>query len=342
MSNAIAFPASDMLERILRAPVYDVAKETPLQAAPGLSQRSDNHILLKREDLQPTFSFKVRGAYACMAALPPAVRARGVVAASAGNHAQGVAMAARHLGTQATLVMPQGTPDLKIRAVRDRGGHVVVVGTTFDEAAAHAHGLAEQRGLAFVHPFDDPDVIAGQGTVGVEILRQHPGPLHAIFVAIGGGGLAAGIAAYVKRVRPEVRVIGVEPVNADAMRRSLHAGKRVMLKQVGRFADGVAVKQVGQRTFELCQEFLDDVVLIDDDQICVAMKEVFDDTRVVLEPAGALAVAGARRYAADHHLVDETLVAVASGANLDFTQLQWVAQRVAASPPPGTTARLTG
>ena len=316
----------DYLERALRAPVYDVAQQTPLQPAAGLSEHSRTPVLLKREDLQPTFSFKLRGAYAKLSALCPDARARGVIAASAGNHAQGVALAARRMGTCARLVMPVTTPELKVRAVGALGGEIVLHGTTFDEAAQHAQDLARQHDLVFVHPFDDPDVIAGQGTIGMEIVRQHPGPLHAIFVAIGGGGLISGIAATVKRVRPDVRIIGVEPVDADAMHRSLLAGTRVRLPSVGRFADGVAVSQVGELTFRLCQEFVDDIVLVNTDEICRAIREVFEDTRSILEPAGAVAIAGARAYASARKL-DSPVIAVASGANMDFARLSWVAQQ---------------
>jgi len=315
---------NDYLEKILAARVYDVAVETPLELAPGLSARTGCRVLLKREDLQPVFSFKVRGAYNKMARLPAAALKRGVIAASAGNHAQGVALAAQQLGCRATIVMPVTTPQIKVSAVKTRGASVVLRGDSYDEAYAHARALARRRRLNFVHPYDDPEVIAGQGTVGMEILRQHPGSLHAIFVPIGGGGLISGIAAYVKRLRPEVKVIGVEPEDADAMYRSLKAGRRVTLAQAGLFADGVAVKGVGKETFRLCRELVDDVIRVDTDAICAAIKDVFEDTRVILEPAGALAVAGIKQYAGRAR--GRTVVAVASGANMNFDRLRFVAE----------------
>jgi len=317
---------NDYLERILGARVYDVAMETPLELAAGLSARTGNRVLLKREDMQPVFSFKLRGAYNKMAQLPPAVLKRGVIAASAGNHAQGVALAAQRLGCHATIVMPVTTPQIKIAAVKARAAHVVLRGDSYDEAYLHARALGRRRGLAFVHPYDDPDVIAGQGTIAMEMLRQHPGPIHAIFVPVGGGGLIAGIAAYVKRLRPGVKVLGVEPKDADAMYRSLRAGRRVKLAQVGLFADGVAVKEVGRETFRLCRELVDDVIRVDTDAICAAIKDVFEDTRVVLEPAGALAIAGAKAWVEKKGVRGKTLVAVASGANMNFDRLRFVAE----------------
>jgi threonine dehydratase len=316
----------DYLERILTACVYDVATETPLERAPNLSARLNNTLLLKREDMQSVFSFKLRGAYNKMAKLPPAALKRGVIAASAGNHAQGVALAARKLKCAATIVMPVTTPQIKIAAVAARGAKVVLHGDSYDDAYAHSLKLARQRHLTFVHPYDDPDVIAGQGTIGMEILRQMQAPIDAIFVPIGGGGLISGIAAYVKRVRPEVRVIGVEPVDADAMYRSLKAGRRVTLDQVGLFADGVAVKQVGVETFRLCRDLVDDVILVDTDAICAAIKDVFEDTRTILEPAGALAIAGAKVWVEHKSARGKTLVAVASGANMNFDRLRFVAE----------------
>jgi threonine dehydratase len=316
----------DYLERILNARVYDVAVETPLEAAANLSRRMRNRLLLKREDMQQVFSFKLRGAYNKMAGLPAAALKRGVIAASAGNHAQGVALAAQKLGCEAIIVMPVTTPQIKIDAVRARGAKVVLHGDSYDEAYAHARALERRRRLTFVHPYDDPDVIAGQGTIGMEILRQHNGPIHAIFVAIGGGGLIAGIAAYVKRLRPEIRIIGVEPTDADAMYRSLKAGRRIKLDQVGLFADGVAVKQVGEETFRMCRELVDDVILVDTDAICAAIKDVFEDTRAILEPAGALAIAGAKAYVQRTGIRDKTLVAVACGANMNFDRLRFVAE----------------
>src|SRR5207247_5831187 len=282
---------NDYLERILRARVYDVAVETPLEVAPNRSARLGNRVYLKREDMQPVFSFKCRGAYNKMANLSAAALARGVIASSAGNHAQGVALAAQKLGCAAVIVMPTTTPKIKVDAVKARGAEVHLGGDTYDEAYAEARRLARSRKLAFVHPYDDPDVIAGQGTIGMEIVRQATQPLDAVFVAVGGGGLISGIAAYIKRLRPSVKVIGVEPVDADAMARSLKAGRRVVLDHVGLFADGVAVRQVGEETFRLCRELLDGVILVDTDQICAAIKDVFEDTRTILEPAGALAIA---------------------------------------------------
>ena len=318
--------SGDYLERILNARVYDVAIETPLELAPALSKRTGNRILLKREDMQPVFSFKLRGAYTKMAQLDAAALKRGVIAASAGNHAQGVALAAQKMGCTATIVMPVTTPEIKVNAVKSRGAKVVLWGDSYDEAAAHARRLEKRHGLTYVHPYDDPDVIAGQGTIAMEILRQHPGPIDAMFVAVGGGGLIAGIAAYVKRLRPRIRIIGVEPVDADAMYRSLKAGRRVRLDQVGLFADGVAVKQVGKETFRLCRELVDEVIRVDTDAMCAAIKDVFEDTRAILEPAGALAIAGAKAWAERRKVRDATLVAVACGANMNFDRLRFVAE----------------
>ena len=314
------------LERILKARVYDVASETPLELAPGLSRRLRNRLLIKREDLQPVFSFKLRGAYNKMAGLPRARLARGVIAASAGNHAQGVALAAQRLGCRAVIVMPVTTPRIKVDAVLARGAQVVLHGDSYAEAFAQAMRLKRRRGLAFVHPYDDPEVIAGQGTIGMEILRQHAGPLEAIFVPVGGGGLISGIAAYVKRVRPSIKVVGVEPVDAAAMTQSLKKGRRVKLEHVGLFADGVAVKQVGRETFRLCRELVDEMVLADTDAMCAAIKDVFEDTRVVLEPAGALAIAGAKAWVERHGARGKALVAVASGANTNFDRLRFIAE----------------
>ncbi len=317
----------DYLERILNAQVYDVAEETPLERADSLSARLGNSLLLKREDMQPVFSFKIRGAYNKMANLSPAALKRGVICASAGNHAQGVAMSAAKLGTRAVIVMPTSTPQIKVDAVRGRGGEVVLVGDSFSEAFAHAKQLEKEERLTFVHPFDDPDVIAGQGTIGMEILRAHPRPIHTIFCCVGGGGLISGIAAYVKRLRPETRIIGVEAEGSEAMTKSLAAGRRVELDQVGLFADGAAVKLVGAETFRLCQEYVDEMIVVDNDAICAAIKDVFEDTRSILEPAGALAVAGAKEYVKRHKLRDKTLVAIASGANMNFDRLRFVAER---------------
>ncbi|MDR2188454.1 MAG: threonine ammonia-lyase, biosynthetic, partial [Azonexus sp.] len=320
----------DYLEKTLNAQVYDVAVETPLERAANLSGRIGNALWLKREDMQPVFSFKLRGAYNKIAGLPADKLKRGVICASAGNHAQGVALAAARVGCRAVIVMPVSTPAIKVEAVRQRGGEIVLFGDSFDEAHGHALALGKKERLTFVHPFDDPDVIAGQGTVGMEILRQHSrhdGPIDAVFCAIGGGGLAAGVAAYLKRLRPEIKVIGVETFDADAMKRSLAAGQRVRLDQVGLFADGTAVKEVGEETFRLCREYLDEVVLVDTDAACAAIKDVFEDTRSILEPAGALAVAGAKEYARQHKLKGKNLVAVTSGANMNFDRLRFVAER---------------
>jgi len=317
----------DYLEKILNARVYDVAIESPLEFAPILSRRSGNRVWLKREDMQPVFSFKLRGAYNKMVHLSAAQRKRGVVTASAGNHAQGVALAAQKLGCRAVIVMPVTTPQIKVDAVHARGAEVVLAGDSFDEAYTHALTLEQKRRLSFVHPYDDVDVIAGQGTIGMEILHQHADPIDAVFCAVGGGGLIAGVAAYIKRLRPQTKIVGVEAVDADAMARSLAAGRRIKLDRVGLFADGAAVKCVGKETFRLCQQYVDEMVLVDTDAICAAIKDVFEDTRSILEPAGALAIAGARQYALRHRLRDRALVAVASGANMNFDRLRFVAER---------------
>ncbi|MEY4353462.1 MAG: hypothetical protein RLZZ609_1703 [Cyanobacteriota bacterium] len=318
---------SPYLQHILRARVYDVAIESPLDAAPNLSRRLGNQILLKREDLQPVFSFKLRGAYNKMVRLSPGQLEGGVIAASAGNHAQGVALSAQHLGCRAVIVMPVTTPEVKVRSVAARGAEVVLHGDTYDEAYAEARRLEQERGLTFIHPFDDPDVIAGQGTIAMEILRQVSTPPAAIYVAVGGGGLIAGIASYVKSLWPQVEVIGVEPVDADAMTRSLARGERVRLESVGLFADGVAVRQVGVHTFALAQRYVDRMVTVDTDAICAAMKDVFEDTRSILEPAGALAIAGLKADVEARSLRNRTLVAVACGANMNFDRLAFVAER---------------
>ena len=320
----------DYLEKVLNAQVYDVAIESPLELAGNLSSRVHNRIWLKRDDMQPVFSFKLRGAYNKIASLSAEKLKRGVICASAGNHAQGVALSANKIGCRAVIVMPETTPAIKIDAVRRRGGEVVLAGSSYDDAYAKAVELEKAEKLTFVHPFDDPEVIAGQGTIAMEILRQHrrqDGPIHAIFCAIGGGGLAAGVAAYIKRLRPEIKVIGVETFDADAMKRSLAAGKRVRLDQVGLFADGTAVKMVGDETFRVCKEYLDDVILVDTDAICAAIKDVFEDTRSILEPSGALAVAGAKEYARQHKLKEKNLIAVTSGANMNFDRLRFVSER---------------
>jgi len=318
---------NDYLKRILNARVYDVAIESPLEIAPSLSARIGNTLLLKREDMQPVFSFKLRGAYNKMAQLSPAQLKKGVITSSAGNHAQGVALSAQKLGCKATIVMPTTTPQIKSDAVKARGATVVLHGDTYSDAYQHALALKQRSGMIFVHPYDDPDVIAGQGTIGMEILRQHTQPIHAIFVAIGGGGLISGVAAYVKQLRPDIKIIGVQPVDSDAMYRSIKAKRRVILDHVGLFADGVAVKQVGQETFRLCRKLVDEIILVDTDTACAALKDVFEDTRSILEPAGALAIAGAKLYVARENLKNETLVAITSGANMNFDRLRFIAER---------------
>ncbi len=315
------------LKRILTARVYDVARETPLELAPQLSTRMGNSLYLKREDEQDVFSFKIRGAYNKMANLAPEALQRGVIAASAGNHAQGVAVSAQRLGCRAVIVMPVTTPGVKVDAVRRRGAEVVLHGDSFSDAYQHAVELERQQGLTFVHPFDDPDVIAGQGTIGMEILRQFNQPIEAIFIAIGGGGLIAGIATYVKQLRPEIRIIGVQTEDSDAMIRSIEAGAPVTLSDVGLFSDGTAVKRVGDETFRLARQYVDDFIRVDTDAICAAIKDVFQDTRSILEPAGALAIAGAKRYAELHGMQGKNLVAVACGANMNFDRLRFVAER---------------
>jgi threonine dehydratase len=320
-------PTGDYLTRILNSKVYELAVETDLDPAPNLSERLGNRILLKREDTQPVFSFKIRGAYNKMANLAPDVAARGVICASAGNHAQGVALSARHLGVNAVVVMPTTTPEIKVASVQALGADIVLFGESYSEAYEHSLELAERRLLTFVHPYDDADVIAGQGTVGMEILRQHARPIHAIFCCVGGGGLISGIAAYVKAVRPEIRVIGVEADDAASMTRALELGRPVTLDHVGLFADGAAVRRVGDETFRVAAALVDEMITVDNDAICAAIKDVFEDTRTILEPAGALAVAGAKEYVARTGVVDETLVAVASGANMNFDRLRFVAER---------------
>lgn len=315
------------VRKILNARVYDVAIETPLQQAHQLSERLGNQILLKREDLQPVFSFKIRGAYNKIAQLTAAEMACGVVTASAGNHAQGLALAAKFLGIKATIVMPKTTPDIKVNAVRARGARVVLHGEAFPDALEYSLKLVEERGLVYIHPYDDPDVIAGQGTVAMEILRQHQGPLHAIFVPCGGGGLIAGVAAYIKYLRPEIKVIGVEPKDSNCLQQALAADERVQLAQVGLFADGVAVSQIGEHTFEICRNYVDEVITVSNDEICAAMKDIYDDTRSITEPAGALALAGIKKYVHKTGVTEQTLVAIDSGANVNFDRLRYVAER---------------
>ncbi|MEO8652209.1 MAG: threonine ammonia-lyase, biosynthetic [Hyphomicrobiaceae bacterium] len=318
---------SDYAQAILAARVYDVADETSLDPLPRLSERLGRNIHLKREDLQPVFSFKLRGAYNKIVRLSEEACARGVICASAGNHAQGVALAAKKLGIKATIVMPNTTPAIKVEAVRQLGGIAILHGDAFDEAYAKARELEAAQGLTFVHPFDDPDVIAGQGTVGLEILRQHPDPIEAIFVPIGGGGLASGVAAFVKFLSPKTKVIGVEPVDAACMAAAVAAGELVTLNQVDLFADGVAVRRAGEETFRLCRDLLDEIITVDIDGMCAAIKDIFDDTRAVAEPSGALSLAGLKIYAERKGGGTGSLIAVNSGANLNFDRLRTIADR---------------
>jgi len=318
---------TDYVRKILTSSVYEVAEQTPLDDMRRLSQRLGQRVLLKREDLQPVFSFKIRGAHNRMSQLTAAERAAGVICASAGNHAQGVALSAARLGVHAVIVMPTTTPAIKVDAVRRLGGEVVLFGDGFDAARAHAAELAENHGYVFVHPFDDPDVIAGQGTIGLELLRQFPGEIGAIYVPVGGGGLAAGIASFVKFLRPEIRVIGVEPEDAASMKAAISAGRPVPLDQVGLFADGVAVREVGAETFRLCNDLLDDIVTVTSDEICAAIKDIFDDTRAIAEPAGALALAGLRRHVEEGAAPKGPLIAINSGANVNFDRLRHVVER---------------
>lgn len=317
----------DYLKRILSARVYDVAIESPLERAEGISASLGNSVLLKREDLQPVFSFKLRGAYNKMAHLTTAELKRGVICASAGNHAQGVALAAQKLGCKALIVMPVTTPRIKVDAVAKRGATVVLHGDSYHEAGLHAKQLAEAKNLTYVHPYDDPLVIAGQGTIGMELLRQFQHPIDAVFVPVGGGGLIAGIGAYIKALSPSTRIIGVEPIDSNAMDQSLRAGKRVTLAHVNLFADGVAVKQVGKETFRMAQELVDEIVLVDTDEICAAIKDIYQDTRAVMEPAGGLAVAGIKRYVAREKVKGKTFAAICCGANMNFDRLRFVAER---------------
>ena len=319
--------AQSYIKRILNAQVYDVARETPLDLAPLLSARLGNHALLKREDLQPVFSFKCRGAYNKMIHLDEASRAAGVVAASAGNHAQGVALAASKLGIKAKIVMPVTTPLIKVEAVRALGAKVVLSGDSFDEAAVRAAALVEAEGLTFIHPFDDPDVIAGQATVAVELVRQASRPLDYVFVCCGGGGLLAGMATYLRYVWPQTKIIGVEPEDAACVQAALHKGRRVTLREVGLFADGCAVAQVGKETFRLIRESVDEVMTVSTDEICAAVKDIFEDTRAIAEPAGALAVAGMKKYALQHCISGATMAATVSGANTNFDRLRYISER---------------
>jgi len=317
------------LERIRNASVYDVAIKSPLEVAANLSAKLKNRILLKREDLQPVFSFKLRGAYNKLASLADKDIRRGVICSSAGNHAQGVALAARRRGARAIVVMPITTPVIKVDAVRALGGEVVMHGDTYDDAYAHARTLEQEHGYVFIHPFDDPVVIAGQGTIGMEILEQADGPIDAVVVPIGGGGLMAGIATYIKSVQPDIRIIGVEPEDSSAMRDSLAAGKPVVLEHVGIFADGVAVRRVGDETFRLCRKFVDEIVTVDTDEICAAIKDIFEDTRSIVEPAGGLSVAAAKKYIAANEIEGQTIVTINCGANVNFDRLRHIAERAA-------------
>jgi threonine dehydratase len=319
-------PAS-YIKKILDARVYDVAVETPLQPAPAMSKRLGNRVLLKREDLQPVFSFKCRGAYNKMAHLSEEELKRGVVAASAGNHAQGVALAAQHLGVDATIVMPVTTPAIKINAVRGRGAKAVLHGDTYDEASAFALKLVDEKGMTYVHPYDDPLVIAGQGTIAMEILRQHKGSIDAIFVPVGGGGLLAGIAAYIKYLRPDIKVFGVEPEDAACLKAAMEKQRRVILPEVGLFADGVAVRQIGKETWRVVRNTIDGVITANTDEICAAIKDIFEDTRSIAEPAGALSMAGLKKYVEENNVVGQTLVAIDSGANINFDRLRYISER---------------
>lgn len=319
--------AEQYLKRILKARVYDVARETPLEIAPRLSERLHNRILLKREDLQPVFSFKLRGAYNKIVGLSQDAQRKGVITASAGNHAQGVALAALKLNIVALIVMPKTTPRIKIDAVRSFGAQIELHGNSYDDAYQHACQLAAERDMTFIHPYDDPEVIAGQGTIAMEILRQYQGTINAIFVPVGGGGLIAGIAAYVKMLHPEIKVIGVEPDDAGCLYSALQANERVVLDQVGIFADGVAVRQVGEEPFRIASHCVDEVILVSTDEICAAIKDIFDDTRSIAEPSGALAVAGLKKFLAREQVSDQTFVAIDSGANMNFDRLRHVAER---------------
>ncbi|MDD2863490.1 MAG: threonine ammonia-lyase, biosynthetic [Methylococcales bacterium] len=315
------------IEKILRASVYDVAIETPLDFAKTLSQRTQNQVFLKREDLQSVFSFKLRGAYNKMALLSDEQKKCGVIAASAGNHAQGVALSAQKLGINALIVMPTTTPEIKSQSVKSMGAEIVLFGDSYSESCDHAYELAKQSGRVFIHPYDDEDVIAGQGTVAMEILRQHTKKIDAIFVPVGGGGLIAGVAVYAKFVRPDIKIIGVEPEDSDCLKQALEKGERVVLDQVGLFADGVAVKQIGEETFALAKEYVDEVITVSTDEICAAIKDIFDDTRSIAEPAGALATAGLKKYVEQKAVTGQTLVAIDSGANMNFDRLRYVAER---------------
>lgn len=315
------------IKRILNARIYDLAIETPLDEAVLMSSRINNRVLLKREDLQPVFSFKIRGAYNKLLQLSQQELDGGVIAASAGNHAQGLALAAKHMGVKATIVMPRTTPAIKVDAVKRRGARVLLHGDTYDEASTQAQKLVAEKGLTYIHPYDDPDVIAGQGTVGLELLRQHNGEIDAIFLPVGGGGLCAGVAAYVKFVRPEIKIFAVEPEEAACLKAAMEKNRRVTLAQVGIFADGVAVAQIGKETFRVMKDIIDGVITVSTDEICAAIKDIFEDTRSIAEPAGAVGLAGLKKYAAEKGLKDQTLVTTVSGANTNFDRLRYISER---------------
>ncbi|WP_299775063.1 threonine ammonia-lyase, biosynthetic [uncultured Pseudoteredinibacter sp.] len=315
------------VKRILDARIYDVARETQLDEAPLISARINNNVLIKREDLQPVFSFKIRGAFNKLRLLSDEEKARGVIAASAGNHAQGLALSAKALGVKATIVMPKTTPAIKVDAVRRRGAKVVLHGDAYDGAAAHANKLVEEQGLTYIHPFDDPDVIAGQGTVAMEILRQHPAKIDAIYIPVGGGGLCAGMAAYIKYVRPEIKVYAVEPEDAACLKLAMEKGRRATLSEVGIFADGVAVAQIGKETYRVLKDSVDGVITANADEMCAAIKDIFEDTRSIAEPAGALSLAGLKKHVAEQGWEDKTVIAIASGANTNFDRLRYISER---------------
>ena len=318
---------TEYIKKILEARVYDVAVETPINSLKFLSEQLNNNIYVKREDLQPVFSFKLRGAYNKIDKLSSAELSKGIITASAGNHAQGVALAAAKKGIKATIVMPNTTPSIKVASVRKHGAQVVLYGDTFDEAYQHACSLKESLNLTFVHPYDDPDVIAGQGTIGMEIIRQYSKPLHAIFIPVGGGGLIAGISAYIKYLRPNIKIIGVESENSACLKAALEAGKRVILPHVGIFADGVAVKQIGEEPFNIAKQCVDEVITVNTDQICAAIKDIYTDTRAIAEPAGALAVAALKKYIEKNNITNKNLLAVISGANVNFDRLRHISER---------------
>lgn len=315
------------IKRILDARIYDLAVETPLDAAPLLSARTQNNVLLKREDLQPVFSFKVRGAYNRLLQLTEAEKKRGVIAASAGNHAQGLALASKHMSVNAIIVMPRTTPNIKVDAVRRHGAKVVLIGDTYDEASVYAKSLVEEKGMIYIPPYDDPDVIAGQGTVAMELLRQHPAHIDAVFIPVGGGGLCAGMAAYIKFVRPDIKVFAVEPEDAACLQAAMAKNKRVVLPEVGIFADGVAVAQIGKETFRVIKSTIDGVITVTTDEMCAAIKDIFDDTRSIAEPAGACSLAGLKKYVEQNGVEGQTLVAIHSGANTNFDRLRYISER---------------